>query len=207
MISPIVAVRLVTRLWATRFGRYPSRSIAAWTRSRVSGAICSCRPLSTLETVVIETPASPATDRMVTRRLSITFCNALLKRISSLRPGHRLVKTRCRDVTVQTAPTRDGRSPCTSPSVRRTGAGPVSVTARKPRQSEQLRRDRTTVEGRDARYAVTAGESRRTRGDPNKPRAGAIAPALTLPSVDVDAPRLSQQSNRRSTAGSDRALS
>ena len=45
-----VADRFVTRARAARLGRYPSWSMARWTRSRVSGRRLFC-PLMTRETV------------------------------------------------------------------------------------------------------------------------------------------------------------
>src|SRR3954452_19346805 len=54
------------RFAAVRFGRYPSLSAAARTRSTSSGATVGTS-LNTLETVLIPTPASAATSRIVAR--------------------------------------------------------------------------------------------------------------------------------------------
>ena len=62
---PITLVRRLLRLLATRLDSYPRSSITAWTRSRVSGAV-PYRPLTTRETVAIDTPASAATSPIVT---------------------------------------------------------------------------------------------------------------------------------------------
>lgn len=67
--------------------------MASSTRERVSVAICLCRPVRTLETVVIETPASAATERMVTRGACIiASCIGLLKRIRTVGEGGTKVK-------------------------------------------------------------------------------------------------------------------
>lgn len=55
---------LVTRLRAKAFGRYRSFSAAAKTRSRVS-ALTGPLPLSAMEAVDIDTPASLATSLIV----------------------------------------------------------------------------------------------------------------------------------------------
>ncbi len=60
LTTPSVCDRPVTSARATEFGRYPSSSIAASTRLRVSGRTCGL-PLMTRETVWCETPASRPT--------------------------------------------------------------------------------------------------------------------------------------------------
>src|SRR5690349_7188752 len=59
----MMRVDAVRRLWAVRFGRYPSSWAASCTRSSVSLEIriSSVRPLRMYDAVVAETPARAAT--------------------------------------------------------------------------------------------------------------------------------------------------
>src|SRR5665647_243762 len=63
---PMTFVRWLRRLLATRLGSYPSSSITRCTRSLVAAAT-PYLPLTTLETVAVETPARAATWWMVMR--------------------------------------------------------------------------------------------------------------------------------------------
>jgi hypothetical protein len=64
MTTPSVFVRRSVRLRATAFGWNPSSATLARTRARVAAPM-SFRLLRTLETVVIDTPSSPAIRFMV----------------------------------------------------------------------------------------------------------------------------------------------
>src|SRR5690606_32898690 len=64
--SAIVPARPSARFRADRFGRYPSSSMAASTRSRVAGRT-TLRWWTTFVTVLSDTPARSATSRSVTR--------------------------------------------------------------------------------------------------------------------------------------------
>src|SRR5271154_1508935 len=66
VIRPTVNERPASRAWASVFGAKPSRWAASATRSRFSARSLPC-PLSALEAVPMDTPASAATSRMVTR--------------------------------------------------------------------------------------------------------------------------------------------
>jgi len=66
VIRPTVNERPASRAWASVLGAKPSRCAASATRSRVSARSLPC-PLSALEAVPMDTPASAATSRMVTR--------------------------------------------------------------------------------------------------------------------------------------------
>ncbi len=67
MSSPTVPVWPASIAWASVFGVNEIRSAASTTRRRVSGCTWS-RPLSALEAVATETPASWATSRRVALR-------------------------------------------------------------------------------------------------------------------------------------------
>ncbi len=60
VIRPTVNERPASSAWASVLGAKPSRSAAAATRSRVSVRSLPC-PLSALDAVPIDTPASAAT--------------------------------------------------------------------------------------------------------------------------------------------------
>ena len=66
VISPTVNERPASRAWASVFGANPSRCATSATRSRVSARSLPW-PLRALEAVPMDTPASAATSRMVTR--------------------------------------------------------------------------------------------------------------------------------------------
>ena len=65
VIRPTVNERPASSAWASVFGAKPSRCAASATRSLVSARSLPC-PLSALEAVPMDTPASAATSRMVT---------------------------------------------------------------------------------------------------------------------------------------------
>jgi hypothetical protein len=67
VISPTVYVRPASSPRASTFGANPSSRAACATRSLVSVRSFPC-PFSALDAVPIETPASAATSRIVTRR-------------------------------------------------------------------------------------------------------------------------------------------
>src|ERR1700731_704910 len=66
VITPIRPLRAPLRVRAEMLGWYPSRSATSRTRRRVPSAAPGF-PLSTLDTVIAETPAASATCEMVTR--------------------------------------------------------------------------------------------------------------------------------------------
>ena len=66
VIRPTVNERPASRAWASVFGAKPRRWATSATRSLVSVRSLPC-PLSALEAVPMDTPASAATSRMVTR--------------------------------------------------------------------------------------------------------------------------------------------
>jgi len=66
VIRPTVNERPASRAWARVFGAKPRRSATSVTRSLVSVRSLPC-PFSALEAVPMDTPASAATSRMVTR--------------------------------------------------------------------------------------------------------------------------------------------
>src|SRR5580658_10649535 len=85
VISPTVNERPASSAWASVFGANPRRCAASATRSLVSARSLPC-PLSALEAVPMDTPASTATSRIVTR---------LIRYSSALAFGSRLL-TPCR---------------------------------------------------------------------------------------------------------------
>jgi len=74
VIRPTVNERPASRAWASVLGAKPSRCAASATRSRVSARSLPC-PLSALEAVPMDTPASAATSRMVTRLIWYSSCS------------------------------------------------------------------------------------------------------------------------------------
>jgi hypothetical protein len=70
VISPTVNERPESKAWASTFGAKPSCSAASATRFLVSARSLP-RPLSALEAVPIDTLASAATSRMVTRFIAV----------------------------------------------------------------------------------------------------------------------------------------
>jgi hypothetical protein len=86
VIMPTVYVRPECRLRAAALATKPSRSAASRTRSRVSGRRLP-RPLSALDAVPAETPASAATSVMVTARPMVASVSS---RVSApFADGHR----------------------------------------------------------------------------------------------------------------------
>src|SRR6187401_484708 len=71
MTRAIESLRRVTRLRAARLGTYPRRSMAFSTERRTSGLTCG-DPLTTRETVALETPATRATSSRVATGLAET---------------------------------------------------------------------------------------------------------------------------------------
>src|SRR5262245_50412688 len=69
-MQAMVIVRLVRSACAARLGAYPSSRAALVMRSHVSAGMAGAPPLSTIETVAWETPASRATSFWVALALT-----------------------------------------------------------------------------------------------------------------------------------------
>ena len=92
MASPMSFVPPVFMARADTLTRYPRRSMASWTRWRVSGRILPVL-FSTFDTVLMETPVSRATSVMVTRFATAPLsshhraCSARFRRNARLIPA------------------------------------------------------------------------------------------------------------------------